>query len=203
MDSKIETIIFDFGGVLVNLDKQATIDAFAGIGYDAASYIGTYAQKGPFAPLELGQISAEDFIAEIRHAASPGVTQEQVCDAWNCMLTDIPDRRLQTLLDLKARYRLVLLSNTNDIHWIYSCRELFTYKGLRPEDYFERLYLSFECKMAKPDPAFFRYVIDDLKLDPRTALFVDDSSANCLSAAGEGLSVFHSEVSDDWLALFK
>lgn len=203
MENNIKNIIFDFGGVLVNLDKQATIDAFRKIGYDASPYIGTYAQKGPFAPLELGQISSDDFISEIQRSALPGVTPEQICAAWNCMLTDVPERRLQKLLDLKARYRLILLSNTNEIHWIYSCRELFTYKSLRPEDYFERLYLSFECKMAKPDPAFFRYVIDDLQLDPQATLFVDDSAANCRSAAGEGLSVFHSETSDDWLSLFK
>lgn len=202
IDSKIKNIIFDFGGILVNLDKEATLKAFRSLGYDADAYIGTYMQKGPFAPLESGLITEEDFVAEVQKQASGEVpAADHICQAWNEMLTGIPESRLRRLIGLKARYRLFMLSNTNIIHWKYS-KPFFALDGRNPEDYFEKIYLSYECHLVKPDKAFFQKVLDDNALIPDETLFIDDSAENCRVAAELGIHVFCSRQSDDWLHLF-
>lgn len=203
IDDKIKNVIFDFGGILVNLDKEATLKAFRALGYDADAYIGTYAQKGPFAPLEAGLITEKEFVEEIRKQACSEVpAPEQICRAWNAMLTGIPESRLRMLISLKRRYRLFLLSNTNIIHWKYS-EPFFAFEGRRPKDYFERIYLSYECHLVKPDKAFFQKVLMDNGLIPDETLFIDDSADNCRVAAELGIHTFCSNQSDDWQSLFK
>ena len=202
IDSKIKNIIFVFGGILVNLDKEATLKAFRSLGYDADAYIGTYMQKGPFAPLESGLITEEDFVAEVQKQASGEVpAADRICQAWNEMLTGIPESRLRRLIGLKARYRLFMLSNTNIIHWKFS-KPFFALDGRNPEDYFEKIYLSYECHLVKPDKAFFQKVLDDNALIPDETLFIDDSVENCRVAAELGIHVFCSRQSDDWQHLF-
>lgn len=213
MNPSIKNLIFDFGGVIVDLGKPRTLEAFRALGFDADAFIGTYGQGGPFAGLESGDTTPDDFYAEIARLATPfgtgaspagALTPERIRAAWNLMLVCIPPRRLQALLRLRRRYHLFLLSNTNVIHWEHSAAgdAFFGWQGHRPEDFFEHIFLSFELHLLKPGEAIFRRVIDVAGLQPAETLFIDDSAANCAAAERLGLNTFCPKEADDWMPLF-
>lgn len=204
MITNIKNLIFDFGGVLVDLDKQKTVDAFAALGIDVRAHIRDYVQGGPFALLESGAVTPREFLDILSRMSSHEVkpSDEQITDAWNQMLVRIPARRLQALKQLRNRYRVFLLSNTNTIHWEYSARNLFTVQGGRVEDYFEHIYLSCDLKMLKPGKEIFQEVLRRESLEAGETLFIDDSAANCAAASSLGIKTYCPAEADDWLPLF-
>lgn len=203
MDKRVKNIIFDFGGVVVDLDKQAAVRAFEALGFEARACIDDYVQDGVFALMETGEMSPEEFCAYVRGQVGTDVKDEEVFRAWNKMLVGIPARRVRLIRDSRADYRTYMLSNTNAIHWEYSCRELMSPTGLKMEDCFQRIFLSFRMRLAKPDGRVFRKVLSEERLRPEETLFVDDSSENCRVAEGMGMQVFHSRQPEDWFSLFK
>ncbi len=203
MDKRVKNIIFDFGGVVVDLDKQAAVRAFEALGFETRACIGDYVQDGVFALMETGEMSPEEFCAYVREQVGTDVKDEEVFRAWNKMLVGIPARRVRLIRDSRADYRTYMLSNTNAIHWEYSCRELMSPTGLKMEDCFQRIFLSFRMRLAKPDGRIFRKVLSEERLRPEETLFVDDSSENCRVAESMGMQVFHSRQPEDWFSLFK
>lgn len=203
MDKRVKNIIFDFGGVVVDLDKQAAVRAFEALGFEARACIGDYVQDGVFALMETGEMSPEEFCAYVRGQVGTDVKDEEIFRAWNKMLVGIPVRRVRLIRDSRADYRTYMLSNTNAIHWEYSCRELMSPTGLKMEDCFQRIFLSFRMRLAKPDGRVFRKVLSEERLRPEETLFVDDSSENCRVAESMGMQVFHSRQPEDWFSLFK
>ena len=122
MLQQIDSLIFDFGGVLVDLNKQRTLEAFTAMGFDATPYIGHYVQSGIFEKLELGQLSAAAFYDEVRRASgNEHLTDAEIAAAWNSMLVGVSHERLDMPIELRRRYPVYLLSNTNAIHWDYAC----------------------------------------------------------------------------------
>lgn len=186
----IRNIIFDFGGVLVDLDRKRCIEAFERIGAGAvAGYVDECRQEDLFHDLEVGESSVAGFCEAVRRAC-PGcnATDDDICGAWNALLTGIPRHRLDRLKELKSDYRLVLLSNTNPIHWRKAVDDYFTTGGLAVGDYFEKTYLSYEMHMLKPDEGIFRRVLDDSGFAAGETLFIDDSAANCAAAGRLGIT---------------
>ncbi len=199
MKKTIKNIIFDFGGVLVDLDKQVCVDAFGRIGANAiACYVDECRQEDLFHDLELGTISIRQFCDEARRQAQCEASDEAICNAWNALLTTIPLQRLEALQHLRTRYRLLLLSNTNAIHWQKATQELFTADGGCVDDYFEKTYLSYELHQLKPSPEIFRHVLHDADIKAEETLFIDDSATNCEGARQTGIQVLHA-VGDEWL----
>lgn len=198
----LKNIIFDFGGIIVDLDKQAAVDAFAALGCRVADSIGTYAQKGVFAALETGQMPEAEFFAFVRRQAGHDIPEADIRRAWNSMLVAIPSRRLEVIRALRPRYRTFMLSNTNALHWDYVCHGLQAPDGVGLEDCFERMFLSFRMGLAKPDAEIFRVAMAEASLVPAETLFVDDSEENCRVAESLGMHVFHSRRPDDWLNLW-
>lgn len=152
---------------------------------------------------EKGLITAAEFREKIRERIGKPVTDAQIDQAWNSFLVTIPTYKLDLLLNLRKNYIVYLLSNTNDIHWEWSCKHAFPYKGFRVEDYFEHIFLSFEMKMAKPDVAIFQKVLDDTGIDPHETLFIDDSPMNCRAAETLGIATYTPVAHEDWSHLFK
>lgn len=204
MNKKIRNLIFDFGGVLVDLDKQQTIKFFAELGIDVQEHIRDYVQGGPFAMLENGTATPQEFLDILRQmsSAKEKPTDEQIAEAWNRMLVRIPERRLQALKQLREHYRIFLLSNTNLIHWEYSARHLFTVQGGCAEDYFDHIYLSCDLKLLKPGKEIFQEVLRREQLETSETLFIDDSAANCAAASALGIQTYCPAEADDWLPLF-
>ena len=196
----MRNIIFDFGGVLVNLDRKRCIDAFTRIGAGAiAGYVDECRQEDLFHDLEVGDTGVGQFCDAVRQACGGcNATDEDICGAWDALLTVIPKRRLDKLAELKRDFRLVLLSNTNPIHWRKAVDDYFTQGGLNVNYYFEKTYLSYEMRMLKPDEEIYRKVLDSSGMDAGDTLFIDDSKANCAAAERLGITSMHVTCGDEW-----
>ncbi|MDD3273023.1 MAG: HAD family phosphatase [Bacteroidales bacterium] len=183
----IKNIIFDLGGVLVKLDKIRCIEAFKNIGHpDFGRIINEYFQDGFFMDYEKGLIDTDEFRYMVRKDMTLPATDKEIDDAMAAFLPGIPIEKLNALKLFSSRYRLFLLSNTNPTA-IETVKPMFLKGGQNMEDYFEKMYLSFEMKCAKPDPKIFRMLLDDSAIIPEETLFVDDSKINLDAASLFGI----------------
>jgi len=197
----IKNIVFDLGGVLVGLNRRACEEAFRIIGFnDFGKILNEYVQGGFFLDYEKGEISTKEFMDIVRSYIKPGmresVTDQQIVDAMGAFLEDIPDYKLDYLLALKNRYRLFMLSNTNPIA-LERVRPYFLKKGIPVESYFEKLFLSYEMRMAKPDNEIYEKVLTSAKLSASQTLFVDDSPLNIEKAKKLGYKTLLYSPSDN------
>lgn len=190
MDYKnIKNIIFDLGGVIIDLDRHQAIHALENIGLsDASALLGEYEQKGPFLLLEKGEISSSEVFDILLPHCKKGTTCSDVRDAFEQFLRSIPVERLKMLDSLRKKgYKLYVLSNTNPLmynHWIDNA---FRADGKSINDYFDGIVTSFQERMCKPDPALFQRVVDRYNLVPGETLMLDDSEANVKAAQSIGL----------------
>jgi epoxide hydrolase-like predicted phosphatase len=205
MMKDIKNLIFDFGGVLINLDRTACREAFEKLGIESIheSVLDDYRQKELYMQLESGNISAAAFRASMRRLSDQDLTDQQIDDAWVSILGDIPDYKLDWLLELRKQYHILLLSNTNSIHWQWSEQNRFHYKGHKVDDFFDRIYLSYELHMQKPDVEIFKFVLQDSMITPESTFFIDDSPANCKAAESLGIQTYCCPAGSDWTFLFK
>lgn len=200
----IKNLLIDFGGVLIDLDRHRCIENFKKLGFDnIEDLLNIYHQQGIFMQQEKGLITSAEFRSGVREMMGKEVTDRQIDAAWNSFLVGIPTYKLDLLLKLREKYVVYLLSNTNETHWEWSCEHVFPYKGFQVKDYFEKIYLSFEMKMVKPDAEIFNAVLDDASIDPKETFFIDDSGANCEIAQSLGISTYTPKAGEDWSHLFK
>ena len=188
----VQNIIFDLGGVLLNLDVARTRDAFIKLGVsqiDDLFRIGHVTSF--FKEYEVGTITDEEFVEQARQLAHPGTTGDQIIDAWNGMLLDFPKERVQFLNRLKNKYRLFLFSNTNAIHLQAFQKSYQTVYGNTLDAHFEKAYYSHIINKRKPDVLAFQYVIQDSNLNPSNTLFIDDALVNVEGARQAGLQAIH------------
>ncbi|MFV5699409.1 HAD family hydrolase [Flavobacterium sp. ZT3R17] len=194
----INTIIFDFGDIFINLDKQATMDALEKLGLsewnEDLDLLNTQ--------FETGQISRENFLLGIQKHV-PNASINEILEAWNAILLDFPLYRLEFLQMLSKKYRLFLLSNTDSIHI-----ETFEQKNgisFYSDFYqcFEKVYFSFEVEMRKPNPEIFNYLANKHDLAPKRTLFIDDKKENTDAALALGFQVWNLQVGkEDIVDLF-
>lgn len=205
MKSKgIKNLIIDFGGVLIDLDRKRCIENFKKLGFaNVEDYLNIFHQQGVFMDQEKGLITPVEFRNEVRDIMGKIVSDKQIDAAWNSFLVNIPTYKLDLLLKLREKYVVYLLSNTNEIHWKWSCKHAFPYRTFKAEDYFEKIYLSYEMKMVKPDPEIFKAVIEDADINPKETFFIDDSDSNCKVAQELGISTYTPQAGEDWSHLFK
>lgn len=183
----LKNLLFDLGGVIMDIEKERCVEAFRELGLpDASAFFGDFGQKGPFALIEEGTISPEQFHEEIRKMIPREITDEEMDSAFIRFLIGIPERRLQLLEQLHSRYHLYLLSNTNPIMWHTFIASEFRRQGRDIDYYFDGIVTSFEAKALKPDDGIFKYTIDTLGIDPRETIFFDDSQKNLDAAARFG-----------------
>ena len=203
MDKKIRNIVFDLGGVLVDLDFKAAINGLQKAGFaNVKEQLQAFDREGIFQKFELGEISADEFRSAIRENSTVSLTDEEVDGLWNAMLLEVPREKLELILHLRGKYMVYLLSNTNSIHWDYVCKNAFNYRGFRVNDYFEETFLSYEMHLAKPDKAIFEKVLEEANLLPEETLFIDDSEANCKAASELGIHTHHYHIGEDLKELF-
>ena len=204
MDKKIRNIVFDLGGVLVDLDFKAAINGLQKAGFaNVKEQLQAFDREGIFQKFELGEMSADEFRSAIRENSTVSLTDEEVDGLWNAMLLEVPREKLELILHLRGKYMVYLLSNTNSIHWDYVCKNAFNYRGFRVNDYFEETFLSYEMHLAKPNKAIFEKVLHDANLLPEETLFIDDSEANCKAAQEVGIHAHHYHVGDDLSKIFE
>lgn len=184
----IKNIIFDFGDVFINLDKTATLRELNGLGLSELSP----KLLELFQAYEKGVLNTAAFIEEAR-AFFPEARSEDLTAAWNAILLDLPEYRLQFLerYAKTATYRMFLLSNTNALHMAYVAQTMGSSRFKRFLSCFQQVYLSYEMQMRKPEPEIFQYVLNQQKLIPAETLFIDDTQENIITASALGISVWH------------
>ena len=194
-----KAIIFDLGGVIINLNYQATAQAFKDLGIkDFDNVYSKQKQQLLFDDFEKGVIAVESFRAAIRKHLTKVVTNDEIDTAWNAMLLDIPVYRMQWLEELAKQYRIFLLSNTNEIHIKAFTQILITTYGKNIfESTFEKIYYSSRMKMRKPDAEIFEFVLNENNLSANQTLFVDDSEQHIKGAEKVGLYVHHLKPGED------
>ncbi|MSP85262.1 MAG: HAD family phosphatase [Flavobacteriaceae bacterium] len=194
----IDSIIFDFGDVFINLDKEATPLALKKLGLKEWNS-NLNALNLDF---EKGNISEKEFIVGLQ-SYIPNASINQIREAWNSILLDFPLYRLEFLQMLAQKHKLYLLSNTDSIH-IEKFREKSGITFYR--DFykcFEKVYFSFEIGMRKPETSIFEFLIKEHNLLPKNTLFVDDNLENIESAKKLGLQVWHLQKgNEDVIDLF-
>ena len=185
----IEAIIFDLGGVLLNLDYHLTGQAFIDLGVTNFNELYTqfHATK-LFEEFEKGQVSERQFIDELKKHAPVGTTDEQIERAWNAMLLDYPPGRIGFLKTVGSRYKIYLLSNTNSIHY-RAVQKIYTdtVGAGSLDDLFIQSFYSYTTGMRKPDADIFELVLRETGLRAATTLFIDDTPANICTAEALGI----------------
>lgn len=186
---KIENIIFDLGGVLLDIDYNLTRAAFESLGIADFDTMYSLADADPlFQKLETGKISEENFYKEFNHRTGNNFSPSEIKNAWNAMLLSFRENSLQYLASLRPHYKTYLLSNTNFIH-IDSLKEIFNHKKRENpfDDYFDKAFYSCGVGLRKPNINCYEWVLDDLKIDGAKTLFIDDSEQNIEGAKKAGL----------------
>jgi glucose-1-phosphatase len=185
----IKNIIFDLGGVIINLDNRLTENAFVSLGVkNFREYFGHGFAASFFVEYEIGKISDRQFIDSLKALTGLSVPDETIITGWNALLLDFPAERIELLNALRNRYRLFLFSNTNALHLAAlqkTYRDSFGKGEL--DDHFERAYYSHLLGMRKPDIAPFNHIIKENRLVPEETLFVDDALINVEGAEAAGL----------------
>ena len=204
MDSKIKNIIFDWGGVLIDvtLDRFLAECKAAGICFEDKEITGTH-KTGFFLEYELGNISDDDARNELRRRAGKDISDAEIDRIWNTMIDSIPEEKLELLYRLKDKYNLYILSNTNAIHWDNVAPEVFSYKGLGIDDFFKKVFLSHEMHLAKPDTAIYLKALSEAGIKAEETMFIDDSKLNCDAAQWVGINAVHYIPGEDLSLIFK
>jgi glucose-1-phosphatase len=188
-EKQIKNIIFDLGGVILNIDYNLLVAAFSMIGLPHfEAYFSQKEQRALFDEYEKGLISSGTFREQLKAQCRPGTTDSEINDAWNSMLLDLPEQRLDLLINVKTKYRIFLLSNTNEIHmqFIYE----YLRKTFHINDFsgcFEKVYLSYEMQMRKPDDEIFQKILSEKMLNAAETLFIDDSVQHIETARRLGI----------------
>jgi glucose-1-phosphatase len=200
----IDTIIFDFGGVIIDVDYDLTEKAFQKLGIKNFDELYSQAQQSMlFDQFETGQISPQEFREKLKDMCKLHFDDHAIDHAWNAMLGGIPDERLSVIERLRNNYRTFVLSNTNVIH-IKFIENYMDQTGIKNRFYncFEKVYFSFEMKQRKPHPETFETVIEENNLIPSRTLFVDDSIQHIKGAEKAGLNTLFLEKGTDITDVF-
>jgi putative hydrolase of the HAD superfamily len=188
----IKNLIFDLGGVILNIDFKKTEEAFRQLGLDNFSnHINQFHISDFFHQYETGKISDDEFVAGIASLMDKPADAEKIIGAWNALLLDFPPARINLLKKLRKKYRMFLLSNTNSIHEQEFNKRLFKEQGVYLEDLFEKTYYSHAVNLRKPDAAIFQLVLNENNLVPEETLFIDDTALNFPEAEKLGVQVYH------------
>jgi len=200
---KFSAVIFDLGGVLIRLDYQRTIAAFKQLGISNFEELYTQAnQQQLFDLFETGMISPQRFINELLDFLPNGTSPNQVVNAWNTMILDVPSASINVLNQVRKTHHIVLLSNTNALHVPVVRKEWRKLTDRPMEDFFDGLYFSHELGLRKPHPDTFRTVCQREDILPEETLFIDDSFQHIEGARIAGLQTHHLQSIEELTHLF-
>jgi len=193
MSATIKNIIFDLGGVFLNIDFQLTSKAFNDLGVLDFNEMFTQHFSNPlFELLETGKISEEEFYDAFRKESKSNLSNKQIKEAWNALLLDFPKERIDWLEKIGNKYRIFLFSNTNQIHYDYFIEDFATqFSGKRFDSFFQKAYYSQHLGLRKPYPESFQAIIDEQGLEVGETLFIDDTIKNVEAAQNLGLQTIH------------
>lgn len=189
----LRNIIFDLGGLFIDVymeRTQAQLEQLTGCKLD--NQLASLKSAGLFDAYEKGEMSSADFLQRLQSALPVQLTLAEIATAWNAVLGDFHRERLVGIQPLRSRFKVFLLSNTNDLH-VGGFEDILEKKyGFRSlEPYFDQVYYSQRMGMRKPDPAIYHQVLLENGLNAGETLFIDDSPANLIGAKQIGLHTAH------------
>ena len=180
----IENIVFDLGGVMIDLDRARCVEEFHKIGFtEIDDLIDSYHPKGFLGRLERGDVTNDDFYDYVRRSAGRDIADDEIRRAFTSFLA-------------------YALSNINDVVFPFVRDVLFTQEGLQLDDYFEKAYLSYEMHELKPSPEIYRKMIEKSGMRPEATLFIDDNAENLHTAQELGFHVYMPRPREDFRFLF-
>ena len=188
-----KNIIFDLGGVFMNLNFKLTEQAFIDLGItEFAQMFNQHHSNDLFEELETGKISAAAFYQKFREVTNTQLSDEQIKTAWNALLLDFPPERLQWLEKMRTQYKLYLFSNTNTIHYDAFMEILEKENGCTNFDsYFIKAYYSHNLGLRKPYVTSFQKILEEQNLLAEETLFIDDTAKNIEGAKKAGMQTVH------------
>ena len=192
MQKAYKAVLFDLGGVLIDIDYYATERAFEslGVSYFKERY-SQLAQNELFNRFECGEISPQHFVNLLLPYTQSGTTPNQVVAAWNAMLGAFPTEKLKLIEHLEKTTPLFMLSNTNELHWIEVERAWRKVSDEPLQHFFKKIYLSHEIGQRKPHPETFEWVCQQMGFEPAEVLFIDDTPQHIEGAIKAGLQVHY------------
>lgn len=203
--AQVKNLLFDLGGVLVDLWLEKCLDAFHKLGFAGIDkeLLDPYYSDGVFGDSELGLVSERELCDYVRReAGDESITDEQINDAYYEFIGEIPDYKLRMLATLKKYYNIYMISNTSSFTYPRIAREEFTKHGLTVNDYFDRIYLSYELHKAKPDAEVFEHILRDAGIKAEETLFFDDAPGNIEAAAHLGFQTYLVSPQEDFRSVF-
>lgn len=205
MYKNIKNILFDFGGVIIGLNKQKALDRFTEIGFpNIGDYLGEYRQKGIFLEYEEGKLTPEQFYDKFRELAGRNdISNDDIDSAWMAFLTYIPEYKFELLKELRKKYKVYLLSNINPSIMKWAFTKDFSPEGLPITDYFDKCYLSYQVGYAKPDKEIYEYIIKDSGMVPSETLFLDDGKGNVDMGIEMGFQGYQANQDEDLRKVFE
>ncbi len=201
--NSFDTVIFDLGGVLIDIDYQATSRAFNDLGVtNFDEHYTQFQQNSIFDAFEKGEISGQHFINKLLDIIPKGVSPNQIVKAWNAMIGDFPLKKIELLERVSKTHQTFLLSNTNEIHMPIVYKNWNKVSSTPFNNAFNQVYLSFEIGKRKPDVETFLWVLEEDNLTPEKTLFIDDSPQHIEGAKSAGLKTHYYQSEEDFYALF-
>jgi len=199
----IKNILFDFGGVIVSLDKKKALSRFKEIGIEnIEDYLNEFRQNGIFLELEEGKLSRDEFYEEFRKLAGKYVSNEDIDSGWLAFISHIPEYKFEMLKDLRKKYKVYLLSNTNPVIMEWAESENFSPTKEPITAFFDKCFYSFKVGSAKPERAIFEALINETGIDPEETLFLDDGQANLDAAKEFGFKTYLANQDEDLRKVF-
>jgi|SRR6476660_4022087 putative hydrolase of the HAD superfamily len=189
---EIKNIIFDLGGIFLNIDFSKTEKAFADLGVQFNDFYSQHHASELFELLETGKISPEEFHDSFVEETGLHLSYEELKNAWTALLVDFPIERLQWLQEIGKRYKIFLFSNTNKIHYDVFTEMFHEQTGFKDfNKLFVKTYYSHEMGLRKPYPESYLYILNEQQLRPEETLFIDDTLKNIEGAKQVGLQTIH------------
>jgi len=193
MNTKIKNIIFDLGGVILDIDENIVYKELGKMGINISELAQSKEFRDILSKFSLGIYTAPTFRKKVKTVLGLEKMTDQKFDAlWNAMLLDIPRERIEAIEQVKKHYKIFLMSNTNEIHYDLYVRDLQLRFGYNEfDELFNKSYFSFAEHLEKPDPHFFELILDHEHLLPEETLFIDDTAKNIDAAKALGIHTYH------------
>jgi putative hydrolase of the HAD superfamily len=187
--SNIKNIIFDLGGVLLNINPLLSLLELERISHiNKDELLVKLANEKLFEKFDTGSLSPAQFRSALCRIINVDVADSEIDRIWNKLLLDFPAHRVNLLQNLRKNYRVFLLSNTNFIHYNHFTREFYENYNFRMVDLFDKVFVSHEIGIHKPDAGIYAFVLENADIAASETLFIDDSSANIEAAILHGIS---------------
>ncbi|GAE83299.1 HAD family hydrolase [Bacteroides reticulotermitis] len=195
----IKNLVFDFGGVIVDIDRDKAVQAFIKIGLlDADTRLDKYHQTGIFQDLEEGKLTADEFRKELGLLCGRELSYDETRQAWLGFVSNVNLDKLDYVMELRKSYRVDILSNTNPFVMSWACSTDFSPKQIPLYNYCDKMYLSYQMGHTKPAREIFDQMLADSGLLPSETLFIDDGASNVKIGQELGFQTFQPINGADW-----